>query len=227
MVRLDHALRAWATASSEHSVPLKQAQQRIRRGEVSVDGTVVTEPRHQVVPGVESIACDGSPVPAGEHSFCLMHKPPGYICQRHPRDPSVYDLVPEHLRRPDLAACGRLDRDTTGMLLFATDGGVQSLLLHPTSRAVLQEDCSALRPGAQAAFEAGMQLADGLQCAPAGLEAVGASTVRVRVHEGHFHQAERFLSGRCTGTRLERRLMGTWATDVTGVSSQPKNVAAR
>ena len=134
MVRLDHALRAWATASSEHSVPLKQAQQRIRRGEVSVDGTVVTEPRHQVVPGVESIACDGSPGPAGEHSFCLMHKPPGYICQRHPRDPSVYDLVPEHLRRPDLAACGRLDRDTTGMLLFATDGGVQSLLLHPTSR---------------------------------------------------------------------------------------------
>jgi len=40
-----------------------------------------------------------------------------------------------------------------------------------------------------------MQLADGLQCAPAGLEAVGVSTVRVRVHEGHFHQAERFLSG--------------------------------
>ena len=38
-----------------------------------------------------------------------------------------------------------------------------------------------------------MQLADGLQCAPAGLEAVGASTVRVRVHEGHFHQAERVV----------------------------------
>ena len=203
MVRLDHIVRAWA--SGEHSVPLKQAQRRIRSGEVSVDGVACREPKYQVLPGVELVTCGGSPVPTGNHAFCLMHKPAGHVCQRDPTCANVYDLIPEELRCAELSACGRLDRDTTGMLLFATDGGVQSMLLHPSSRvwktytAELELPCTTLHPEAQALFESGMVLEDGLNCAPAFLELLGPSTVRVRVHEGHFHQVKRMIA-HCRGT---------------------------
>ena len=123
------------------------------------------------------------------------------MSQRHPTEPNVYDLIPPDLARPDLAAFGRLDRDTTGMLLFGlnvlpmvtasvtygyslyylwlppllpmvtgmllfgTDGGVQSLLLSPSSRvwktytATLADGGTAsLVPGAAEAFAAGMCL---------------------------------------------------------------------
>ena len=168
--------------------------------QVSVDGTVQLEPKYQVVPGVEMVTCGTEAVPTGDHVFCLMHKPAGYVCQRHPHDRNVYELIPEELQRPDLSACGRLDRDTTGILLFTTDGGIQSLLLFPTSRvwktytAVLERACSELLPQACALFERGMVLDDGLRCAPAALEILDTATVRVRVHEGHFHQVKRMLA---------------------------------
>ena len=203
MVRLDHLVRAWA--SGEHSVPLKQAQRRIRSGEVTVDGAVCIEPKYQVLPWVELVACGGAPVPTGTHSFCLMHKPAGHVCQRDPTCANVYELIPAELQCLELSACGRLDRDTTGMLLFATDGGVQSMLLHPMSRvwktytAELEQPCATLHPEAEALFRAGMVLEDGLSCAPAFLEVLGPSTVRVRVHEGHFHQVKRMIA-HCRGT---------------------------
>ena len=120
-------------------------------------------------------------------------RPPPPACRRPPppatarhRPPSPHAAT----RRPLL----RLDRDTSGMLVFGTDGGVQSLLLFPTSRvwktytAELAEGCAALLPGAAALFRSGFRLEDGLVCAPAELELLGDSTVRVKVHEGHFHQ---------------------------------------
>ena len=202
-MRLDYFLRKW------WATPLKQTQKRIRLGEVRVNGITCTEPKYNFVPGVEVVHAPpaGSPsgsvpvaVPCDGHLFCLMNKPTGHVCQRHPREPNVYNLLPAALRRPDLAAFGRLDRDTTGMLLFGTDGGVQSLLLHPNSRvwktytATLRDGCCALAPDAAARFEAGLVLEDGLICAPAYLERIDTETVRVRVHEGHFHQVKRMLA---------------------------------
>uniref|UniRef100_A0A7S0J9L7 Pseudouridine synthase RsuA/RluA-like domain-containing protein n=1 Tax=Calcidiscus leptoporus TaxID=127549 RepID=A0A7S0J9L7_9EUKA len=208
MVRLDHILRAW------WQVPLKQAQKRIREGGVTVDGAACTEPKWNVVPGVEEVrvaqtaeaegsssaAAGGSePVPCEAHIFCVMNKPAGYVSQRHPSEPSVYDLIPHALARPDLSAFGRLDRDTTGMLLFGTDGGVQSLLLFPTSRvwktytAEIAEGVCALLGDASEQFERGIVLDDGLVCAPAQLSILSATAVRVRLHEGHFHQVKRML----------------------------------
>ena len=81
------------------------------------------------------------------------------------------------------------------MLLFGTDGGVQSLLLSPASRvwktytATLAEGGTAsLAPDAAQAFAAGLVLADGTACQPATLEVLSPSTVRVTLHEGFFHQ---------------------------------------
>ena len=94
--------------------------------------------------------------------FFLMNKPRGYVCQRDPTVPNVYDLIPQELRSR-LSCFGRLDRDTTGMLLFGTDGCVQSLLLSPSSRvwktytAEIFESCDKLDPRAAELFRSGTE----------------------------------------------------------------------
>lgn len=190
MVRLDHLLQ-----SHVGRLPLKQAHRRILAEGLLVDGVLVREPKHQIVPGVETVTtAAGEPIVV-DHSFCVLNKPAGVVSQRHPTERNVYDLIPPELRRPDLVAYGRLDRDTTGVLLFGTDGGVQSLLLFPTSRvwktytATLAGGAASLAPDAVAQFAAGMTLADGTACKPATLEVLlDADAVRVTLHEGFFHR---------------------------------------
>ena len=240
MVRLDHIVQAWLRANAAPNASAKVAQKRIIAGEFALNGSVTCEPKQQVVPGVETVtlASNGEEVPIEEHSFFLLHKPVGCVCQRHPREPTVYDLIPSEHRRPDLVCVGRLDRDTTGALLFGTDGGLQSMLLHPTSRVykVYVAECTGtLVPDAPERFRAGLVLEDGTQCAPATVEVVpadekeptsasdadgvsgGASAapppltrVRVTLHEGFFHQVKRMLA-RCgvVVVGLHRERFGT------------------
>lgn len=206
MVRLDYVVQQWLRATGASKTSLKDAQRRVRIGEFCVDGTKVVEPKQQLVPGVETVqwAKDLQQVSTGDHRFVLLNKPTGVVCQRHPRERSVYDLIPEELggAHGDLACVGRLDRDTTGALLLCTDGGVQSLLLHPTSRvwktyrADLEPATNQIDASAVNAFKAGLVLDDGTRCAPAELEwsEQAPHHARVTLHEGFFHQVKRMLA---------------------------------
>ena len=177
---------------------LKAAQALVRAGEVAVDGVVEQEPKRQIVPGVEAVSHTGTPLRCAEHVFYLLHKPAGHLSQRHPREPNVYELIPAALRRDDLAAVGRLDRDTTGALLLGTDSGLQALLAHPTSRVWKTYTArigGTIASDAAARFEAGLELEDGVRCAPASLEVLdGGRAVRVKLHEGFFHQVKRMVA---------------------------------
>ena len=119
-MRLDYLLQAHAFATTAERLPLKRAQQRIREVGLQVDGTLVRDPKHQVVPGVELITDTSGGALEVDYAFCLLNKPAGHVSQRHPTEANVYDLIPPELARPDLAAFGRLDRDTTGTLLLGT-----------------------------------------------------------------------------------------------------------
>lgn len=250
MVRLDHVLQAHLRASGAANTSLKVAQQRIVDGEICVDSVVTLEPKRQIVPGVEAVtlAAGGVVLQTGDHAFFLMHKPDGYICQRHPRERSVYDLVPEELRRADLSCVGRLDRDTTGTILLGTDGGLQSMLLFPTSnvwKEYTAECTGSLQPDAVARFRAGLVLEDGTCCAPATLAVhavhdtdrarAGESApqpscrVRVTLHEGFFHQVKRMLAQcGCTVVRLHRERFGSLsANDLSPGEMRPLAPAER
>ena len=216
-MRLDHCVQRWLEWASAPNRSLKEAQRRVRAGEFTISGRIETNPKVQFVPLAEPVArlVDPSREPNAtdggaarievdeHHAFYVMHKPAGVVCQRHPREPDVYSLVPAGTRyRDELGCVGRLDRDTTGALLFCTDGGVQSLLLHPSSRvwktyAAELSDASALDDDAVARFAGGLTLDDdGTRCAPASLEVLSASAplrVRVTLHEGFFHQVKRML----------------------------------
>ena len=102
-------------------------------GRVTVNGVVVRELGSKVDPLVDEVAVDGSVVRLSDGSVTLMlHKPAGVITtmrDQHDR-PCVADLVPVD-RYPGLFPIGRLDGDTTGLLLFSTDGELGNGLLHP------------------------------------------------------------------------------------------------
>lgn len=106
----------------------------ITAGRVSVNGAVVTELGTKVTLGVDEVAVDGRSVTMGEGPIYLMlHKPAGYLTtMADPQGrPCVAELVPRE-SFPGLFPVGRLDKDTTGLLLFTTDGDTGNRLLHPS-----------------------------------------------------------------------------------------------
>lgn len=183
-------------------------------GRVRVNGQVVTELGSKVDPRVDTVTVDGREVRLADGSVYLMlNKPAGYVTtMRDPGGrPCVAELVPSD-RYPGLFPVGRLDRDTTGLLLFTTDGEAAQRLLHPSYEK--DKHYVALVEGVigrdeRRALERGITLDDG-PCAPAKVEFIergdprattlartgddGASLVGLTIHEGRKHQVKRMLS---------------------------------
>ena len=173
----------------------------VRQGRVLADGGVISRPEEKVDPASVRLAVDGALVDCSPYVYVMLHKPAGVLsatvdaCQ-----PTVLGLLPERLRRRDLFPVGRLDKDTTGLLLLTDDGGLAHRLLSPKKHVdkvylarvegrIDKEDVDALA--------AGMVLADGLRCLPAGLEPLGnGSSCRVTLREGKYHQVKRMLAAR-------------------------------
>lgn len=185
--------------------------------EMRVNGAVTQDPSWEVYLGLDVVdaseqAEDGvrrvwalSELPQPLHRLLLLHKPAGYVCGPASGScRSVYDLIPAELRHSSLGGFGRLDAMTTGLYIFGTDGGLQSLLLRPASGCRKRYLASLhphhpLRPTAAAEFAAGLAVTPTARCAPgATLEYVAPDRVRVSVAEGAYHQVRRMI-GACGG----------------------------
>ncbi|MHB9025877.1 MAG: pseudouridine synthase [Armatimonadota bacterium] len=109
------------------------AETLITAGRVTVNGTVVTTLGTQVDPERDQVAVDGVPVSLGRRQTLLLNKPAGYVTTREDVHAplTVMSLVPEI---PGLHPVGRLDKDTTGLLLLTNDGALTFALTHPKHR---------------------------------------------------------------------------------------------
>jgi 23S rRNA pseudouridine2605 synthase len=127
-MRLQKFLARAGVASRRRSEDLMTA------GRVAVNGVVVTELGSKVDPCVDHVTVDGREVRLGdEHVYLMLNKPAGFLTTMHDPagKPDMRALVPWR-RYPGLYPVGRLDRDTTGLLLFTTDGEMGNRLLHPS-----------------------------------------------------------------------------------------------
>jgi len=164
---------------------------------------------------------EGEPLDPPQGILLMLNKPTGYTCSRKDVGRLVYDLLPPRfaLRNPVLSTVGRLDRDTSGLLLFTDDGQLLHRIISPKAavakvyEATLAED---LRGDEAATFAAGTLMLEGETepLEPAALEVLGPRHARLTLTEGRYHQARRMFAA--VGNHvvaLERTALGGLALD--------------
>ena len=196
----------------------KEARELIRAGRVTVDGQRARAPEEKCDPSA-ALAVDGEAVSGERLVYLMLHKPAGLVsATEDPRQPTVLSLLPDHLQRVGLFPAGRLDRDTEGLLLLTNDGPLAHRLLSPrrhVDKTYFVRVEGVLDRADEAAFAAGMTLADGLVCLPAGLEVLEEpDTAIVTLREGKYHQIKRMLAARGKPVAYLKRLtMGPLSLD--------------
>jgi len=177
----------------------KEAQRMIRAGAVTDDtGRVLGEAE---LPLHECICVRGEPLDPPSPLVLALNKPDGYTCSRDDPGATIYDLLPPRFacRNPGLNPVGRLDKDTTGLLLLTDDGKLLHRIIHPKSGCLKVYHATLDRPleGHEAGlFAAGTLLlnSETKPLLPARLEALGEKEVLVTLHEGRYHQVRRMFA---------------------------------
>lgn len=196
----------------------KEVKDLVRTGRVTANGKVVAKPEEKYEQDDE-ICVDGEPICCGGMYYLMLHKPDGYISATDdPKQKTVLELLPEHLRRVGLFPAGRLDKDTEGLLLLTNDGVLAHELLSPKKHVdktyFVRVDGVLSREDVEA-FASGMTLADGYTCLSAGLEILERSDEAiVTLREGKYHQIKRMLAARGKPVvYLKRLTMGPLTLD--------------
>lgn len=189
-----------------------EARALVRAGRVSVDGAAITAPERKFSRECD-IRVDGERLNCAKYRYFLLDKPEGYVCATEDsRLPTVLELLPEEFHGLGLFPVGRLDRDTTGLLLLTNDGDYAHKVISPRSKVekcYLAETEAPVTSEDAAAFAEGLILADGTRCLPAELEPLDGNYCLVRVMEGKYHQVKRMLASRGKPvTRLRRLSIG-------------------
>jgi 16S rRNA pseudouridine516 synthase len=177
----------------------KDVTQLFRSGRITdADGEVLYA--DDVVP-YETIRVDDEPLDPPPGLTLMMNKPLGVTCSRKDPGRVVYDLLPPryNVRSPALSSVGRLDRDTSGLLLFTDDGALLHRIISPKAQvtkvyeATLAQD---LRGDEGELFASGSLLLESETepLAPAALEVLGPRHARLSVTEGRYHQVRRMFA---------------------------------
>ena len=177
----------------------KQVQAMFREGRVTDAEGEVLYADDRVAH--EAVRLDGEPLDPPPGLLLMLHKPVGYTCSTKDAGRLVYDLLPPRfrLRDPVLSTVGRLDRDTSGLLLFTDDGQLLHRIISPKADLpkVYEATLAAPLRGDEAGlFAAGTLLleSDTTPLKPALLEALDRRRARLTIREGRYHQVRRMFA---------------------------------
>ncbi len=207
--------------SSQMNLSRKQVHTLIRSGAVIVDGQICKSVDTKFDPQKADISVNGHKLNYKEHIYIMLNKPDGVLsASNDKRAKTVVDLVPTELYRDGLFPAGRLDKDTTGLLIITDDGDFAHNMLSPKKnvykiyRAKLSGN---ITDDVIHNFERGVIFADGTQCLPAKLwttSEYGEDVGFVQICEGKFHQVKKmFLACGLTVEKLERLQIGKLKLD--------------
>lgn len=199
--------------SSQFNLSRSVARKHIGWGRVTVNGKQRRDPSEQFDPDSCHIEYSGQALNYKEHIYIIMNKPSGVLCASNDKSrQTVIDLIGEDLKRNGLFPVGRLDKDTTGLLLITDDGDFSHKVIHPKKRiakvykALLDTE---LNKEAVLAFSEGITLADGEKCRPSRLTLLGNKEALVEITEGKYHQIKRMFGTVGAGVcALERISIG-------------------
>lgn len=197
----------------------KEAAAAIRGGRVCVNGLPLRDPARHIDPAADQVTLDGEAVGYAPFIYYMLNKPEGYVSATEDGHlPTVVSLLPPQAQKRCPFPCGRLDRDTVGLMLLTDDGALAHRLLAPKSHVAKSYRFTCAEPlcaEAEALCAAGMTLGNGDLLRPAGLVCDGDRMGGViTLSEGKYHQIKRMagaLSNRIV--TLERITFGPLALD--------------
>lgn len=190
----------------------------VKEGRVKLGDVVLKRSDQRVDSAL--ITVDDQPLEAPDGLLAMLHKPVGYACT-HSADegPNIYELLPSHWpeRNPAVTSVGRLDKDTSGLLLVTDIGSLVHRFTSPKAeieKTYLMEVDRELDPALIEIFAKGdlMLRSEDKPCLPAKLEIVSGQTARLSITEGRYHQVRRmFASQGVHVEKLHRERFGPYA----------------
>ncbi|MBT0950418.1 16S rRNA pseudouridine(516) synthase [Streptococcus infantis] len=214
-MRLDNLL-------AQEKISRKTMKQALLKKEIMVDRFPATSLSQNIDTGLQEVIFQDRKIQGYEHTYLMLHKPSGVVtASKDKKLPTVMDLLPQHLQSDQLYAIGRLDRDTTGLLLLTDNGPLGFQLLHPqyhVDKTYQVEVNGPLLSDHIQQFKDGIIFLDGTSCKPAQLEILSSSPslsrATITISEGKFHQVKKmFLSVGVKVTALKRVQFGDFTLD--------------
>ncbi len=193
-VRLDKLIADSGLASR------REAKELVKAGRVRVGTAIAASADMKLDPNVSDVYIDGVLVDYRKNRYIMMNKPNGVLSATEDAgQKTVIDLLPESLRKQELFPVGRLDKDTTGLLLLTNDGGFSHSIISPkrhVAKVYRAAVSGVLDESDIAAFEQGIVLSDGTECMSAKLVIERPSVGLATVYEGKYHQVKRMFASR-------------------------------
>ena len=184
----------------------------VNRKRITIDGKVVTSASQKADVDKNEIMLDGKPFVVKKQIYLMLNKPKGYVsATEDKKQQTVLELVPPALKGRDLFPAGRLDKDTTGLMIITDDGVLAHNILSPkkhVQKIYRVELDIPVTEEMQKGFAEGVALNDGV-CKDAKLTILGEKTAEVTLREGRYHQIKRMFG--CFGAKvveLHRIAMG-------------------
>ena len=196
-----------------------ESSKAARGGLILVNGSPVKKADVHIDPEKDVITYCGRKIEYRKYTYILMNKPDGVVSATEDgRDKTVIDLLPEELQKLDLFPCGRLDKNTLGLMLITDNGELSHRLLAPKSHVSKSYRFCSESPVSEAdakRFEGGLTLEDGYVTLPARIELDGDGMGGIiTLTEGKYHQIKRMLSALDNKiTYLERLTFGPLTLD--------------
>jgi 16S rRNA pseudouridine516 synthase len=182
----------------------REVQMLVAAGRVMLDGAPVAEADGRVAldPDLpDRMTVRGRPLDPLPGLILMLHKPLGMTCSHKEAGPLVYSVLPERWRRrdPAISTVGRLDKETSGLLLMTDDGGLLHRIISPKSNVPKRYVATLDRPltgNEGALFASGTMLLEGEEkpLLPAELEVLEPKLARLTIHEGRYHQVRRMFA---------------------------------
>ena len=190
-IRIDKML------SNACNISRSEIKRFIKRGEVTVNGKIIKTADEKIDPENSEVQLKGQTVGYNKFVYIMLNKPKGILSASNDKNrKTVVDLVPEEMKRQKLFPVGRLDKDTTGLIIITNDGEYAHKIISPknkTGKVYIATLDGELETNLIGEFEKGVVLADGTRCRPAKLEILESNVARLTLFDGKYHEVKRMF----------------------------------
>ena len=189
-----------------------EVKKLIQQKKIKVNGEIITSSNIKIDTANAKILIDNEDLTIKKHIYLILNKPEGYVsATKDGKDKTVLDLVPDEYKSREVFPAGRLDKNTTGLMIITDDGQMAHNILAPKKHISKKYEVTIDIPVTEEmrnGFKDGVELIDG-KCKSSDMVITGQYTAEVILTEGRYHQIKRMFG--CYGakvTKLHRTQMG-------------------